>query len=71
MVWKLNEEYTKGGIGINFSKTKYLTRDTEPAPKLEIIDNLEIELCDKYKYLGFIISDINDTKQIMVNEELH
>lgn len=37
MVLKLEEEYTKNGLKINFSKTEYLVT-TE-----EVIDNLQID----------------------------
>ena len=54
MTHKLKENYEKGGLDVNFNKTKYLcTEGTHNNLKLDK-DN-EVGFCQEYKYLGVIL----------------
>jgi len=53
MMRKLKETYEKWGLDMNLNKTKYL-RIGEMHSNLKLDKDIEIEFCQKYKYLGVI-----------------
>lgn len=56
MTRKLIEEYSKWGLEINITKTKYMNIGGIQQ-NLELEGNLQIEIVDEYKYLGFKIKN--------------
>lgn len=62
MARKLREECDKAGLEINFQETEYLIASEDRVTNLQIDDNLEITGTNKFKYLGFIISNKGTTE---------
>lgn len=62
MVRKLKEEYDRAGLEINFAKTEYLDTTEDATQDLEIDEDTVIKGCDKFKYLGFLITKKGTTE---------
>ena len=63
MMRKLKEEYEDAGLEINLDKTEFLQTISNVTENLNIDSSIEIKGTEKFKYLGFTITQNGNTEE--------